>query len=64
MCQSQKTFQLLRSNDLIWSSLTHEYLMGARVPIMLTNRAGRALARLASAAVAQLYVHHAKGLVK
>ncbi|WP_118136187.1 bifunctional enoyl-CoA hydratase/phosphate acetyltransferase [Oceanicella sp. SM1341] len=33
-------------------------VLGARVPIMLTSRADGALARLASAALAQLFVHH------
>ncbi len=27
------TFQLLRSNDLIWSRMVHEYLMGERTPM-------------------------------
>lgn len=35
-------------------------VLGARVPIMLTSRADGTLSRLASAAVAQLYVHHAR----
>jgi phosphate acetyltransferase len=35
-------------------------VLGARVPIMLTSRAAGQLARLASAAVAQLYVHHTR----
>jgi polyhydroxyalkanoate synthase len=26
-------FQLLRSNDLIWSRMVHEYLMGERAPM-------------------------------
>ncbi|SHE61146.1 Phosphotransacetylase [Modicisalibacter ilicicola DSM 19980] len=33
-------------------------VLGARVPIMLTSRADDVLSRLASAALAQLYVHH------
>jgi polyhydroxyalkanoate synthase len=31
--QMAGTFQLLRSNDLIWSRMVHEYLMGERAPI-------------------------------
>jgi polyhydroxyalkanoate synthase len=30
--QMAGAFQLLRSNDLIWSKLTHDYLMGERAP--------------------------------
>lgn len=30
--QMAGTFQMLRSNDLIWSRLVHEYLMGERAP--------------------------------
>src|SRR5271165_1756864 len=30
-------FQLLRSNDLIWSSLVHEYLLGQRSPKIVDN---------------------------
>ena len=33
-------------------------VLGARVPIILTSRADGVLSRLASAAMAQLYVHH------
>ena len=33
-------------------------VLGARVPIMLTSRADGALARVASAALAQLFVRH------
>ena len=31
--QMAGAFQLLRSNDLIWSRLVHEYLMGERAPM-------------------------------
>ena len=31
--QMAGTFQLLRSNDLIWSAMVHEYLMGERAPM-------------------------------
>jgi len=31
--QMAGAFQLLRSNDLIWSRLTHDYLMGERTPM-------------------------------
>jgi len=31
--QMKSTFQFLRSNDLIWSHLVHDYLMGQRTPI-------------------------------
>ncbi|QKP78682.1 polyhydroxyalkanoic acid synthase [Methyloligella sp. GL2] len=31
--QMAGTFQLLRSNDLIWSRLIHDYLMGERMPM-------------------------------
>jgi hypothetical protein len=33
-------------------------VLGARIPIMLTSRADNALARMASCALAQLYVHN------
>ncbi|MFX0543058.1 bifunctional enoyl-CoA hydratase/phosphate acetyltransferase [Roseovarius sp. S4756] len=33
-------------------------VLGARIPIVLTSRADGVLSRLASAAIAQLYVHH------
>lgn len=36
-------------------------VMGARVPVMLTSRADGRLSRIASAALAQLVVRHAKG---
>ena len=36
-------------------------VLGARVPIMLTSRADNVLARTASCAVAQLFVHHRLG---
>lgn len=32
--QMAGTFQLLRSNDLIWSTMVHSYLMGEREPII------------------------------
>jgi polyhydroxyalkanoate synthase subunit PhaC len=32
--QMAGAFQLLRSNDLIWSRVTHEYLMGQRSPMI------------------------------
>lgn len=32
--QMSGAFQLLNSNDLIWSRLTHEYLMGERTPMI------------------------------
>lgn len=32
--QMAGAFQLLRSNDLIWSRMVHEYLMGERAPII------------------------------
>jgi len=35
-------------------------VLGARVPIVLTRRADGVLSRLASAAMAQLFVHHRK----
>jgi len=31
--QMAGAFQLLRSNDLIWSRIIHEYLMGERIPL-------------------------------
>jgi len=31
--QMAGTFQLLRSNDLVWSRLVHDYLMGERAPM-------------------------------
>ena len=31
--QMAGTFQLLRSNDLIWSRIVHDYLMGERAPL-------------------------------
>src|SRR5690606_17731275 len=31
--QMAGAFQILRSNDLIWSRLVHEYLMGERTPM-------------------------------
>ena len=36
-------------------------VLGARIPIVLTSRADGVLSRLASAAMAQLYVHHEAG---
>lgn len=39
-------------------------VLGGRVPIMLTSRADGTLARLASAAVAQLFVHHTREVGK
>ncbi len=33
-------------------------VLGARIPIVLTSRADGLMSRLASAAMAQLYVHH------
>jgi phosphotransacetylase/acyl dehydratase len=36
-------------------------VLGARVPVMLTSRADGTLSRLASAALAQLYVRHRRG---
>ena len=38
-------------------------VLGARVPIILTSRADGTLARIASAAIAQLYIHHQKGII-
>ena len=38
-------------------------VLGARVPIILTSRADGSLARLASCAVAQLFVHRRSGLI-
>ena len=35
--QMAGVFQLLRSNDLIWSRLVHEYLMGQRSPMIVDN---------------------------
>ncbi|MFD0986051.1 PHA/PHB synthase family protein [Methyloligella solikamskensis] len=32
--QMAGTFQLLRSNDLIWSRMVHDYLMGERAPMI------------------------------
>jgi polyhydroxyalkanoate synthase len=32
--QMAGTFQMLRSNDLIWSRMIHEFLMGERVPMV------------------------------
>jgi polyhydroxyalkanoate synthase len=32
--QMSGTFQLLRSNDLIWSTIVHSYLMGVRQPMI------------------------------
>jgi polyhydroxyalkanoate synthase len=32
--QMAGTFQLLRSNDLIWSTMVHDYLMGERQPMI------------------------------
>ena len=36
-------------------------VLGARIPIVLTSRADGVMSRLASAAMAQLFVHHRKG---
>ena len=59
----------LESGNMIAKQLIHlagaeaaEIVLGGRVPIMLTSRADAVLARLASAAIAQLYVRrHAEG---
>ncbi len=59
----------LESGNMIAKQLIHlagaeaaGIVLGARVPIMLTSRADDVLARLASAAIAQLYVRrHAEG---
>jgi TPR repeat protein len=40
----------------MWSSIAAA--LGARVPIMLTSRADGTLSRLASCALAQLFIHH------
>jgi phosphotransacetylase/acyl dehydratase len=38
-------------------------VLGARVPIILTSRADGVLSRLASSAMAQLYIHHTRGTI-
>ena len=38
-------------------------VLGDRVPIILTSRADGVMSRLASSAMAQLYIHHAKKVV-
>lgn len=38
-------------------------VLGARAPIILTSRADGVMSRLASSAMAQLYIHHAKKVV-
>ncbi|MCB2052641.1 MAG: bifunctional enoyl-CoA hydratase/phosphate acetyltransferase [Geminicoccaceae bacterium] len=60
----------LESGNMIAKQLIHlagadaaGIVLGARVPVMLTSRADDVLARLASAALAQLFVRHRAGPV-
>ena len=60
----------LESGNMVAKQLTYlagadgaGVVLGARVPIILTSRADGSLARLASCAVAQLFVHRRSGLI-
>ncbi len=60
--QMAGAFQLLRSNDLIWSKLVHDYLMGERAPMsdmMAWNAdATRMPYKMHSAYLRHLYLHN------
>ena len=60
--QMAGTFQLLRSNDLIWSLMVHEYLMGERAPmtdLMAWNADGTRLpTRMHSEYLRSMFLHN------
>jgi polyhydroxyalkanoate synthase len=60
--QMAGAFQLLRSNDLIWSRIVHEYLMGERAPmtdLMAWNADGTRMPyRMHSEYLTHLFLHN------
>jgi phosphotransacetylase len=53
---------LAKQLEYLAGAQTAGIVLGARVPIMLTSRADKALARMASCALALLYTRHQRGI--